>query len=200
MLKFIKPLPKGQVYVALSGGVDSVVLAHFLSKTRQVHCLHFNHGTPNAPLFEKFCTEFCAKYELSLTIGNISQEKHKDQSWEEFWRINRYAFLKSFNQTVLTAHNLNDQVENWIWSSLHGNPRLMPYKNGCIERPLIATSKEAIKQYAEYKQLEWIEDPSNQDVEYMRNFIRHELLPKALVVNPGLFKVVYKKMLQDSYT
>jgi len=198
-LRFIAPLPKQKVYVALSGGVDSLSLAYFLSKTREVTCLHFDHQTPSASMFKKHCIDFCNKNGLELIEGTLTREKEKIESWEEFWRLQRYDFLNKFEGPVLTGHNLDDQVETWIWSCLHGNPRLMPYKNKNILRPLIGCEKKDIVQYARNQGIVWIEDPSNEDESYTRNFIRKNLVPNALKVNPGLYKVIYKKMLKEGY-
>lgn len=198
-LRFLGKLPPGPFSVALSGGVDSVSLAYFLSQTRDVTCLHFNHGTPNANSFEEFCKEFCFENKINLKVGRLTRCKEKSESWEEFWRLERYNFLNKFEGDILTGHNLDDQVETWIWSCLHGNPRLMPYRNKNVIRPLIGCEKQAILQYAKNKNLKWIEDPSNEDQDYTRNFIRKTLLPNALKVNPGLYKVIYKKMLKEGY-
>lgn len=194
MLRLLGNIPHGEVSVALSGGVDSVVAAYFLSKTRKVTCYHFNHQTPNAPKFQTFVQEFCAKHNLQLVLGTITEEKKAEQSWEEYWRIQRYAFLKTSASPVVTGHNLDDQVETWIWACAHGQPRLMPYARDNIIRPFLLCTKKELTDFAQRKELSWVEDPSNEDTSYMRNFIRHELTPKFKVVNPGIEKVLIKKM------
>lgn len=195
MLKLLGQLPKGEVSVALSGGVDSVVAAYFLSKTRKVTCYHFNHGTPSASLFENFVVEFCAEHKLDLCLGKISQtEKPAELSWEEFWRNERYAFLEKSPHPVVTGHNLDDQIETWIWSSAHGTPKLIPYKRGAIIRPFLLCSKEELKKFAKNKGLNWVEDPSNTDCSYMRNYIRINVVPHFKKINPGIEKVLIKKI------
>ena len=129
-------------------------------------------------------------------IGNISQSKPKDQSWEEYWRNERYQFLHSFDKPVITAHNLNDQMENWLFTGFHGQSRLIPYRNKNVIRPFLPTLKSNLIDWCKNKNVPWLEDPSNQNTNFMRNKIRHDILPEVVKVNPGFDKVIFKKVLQ----
>jgi tRNA(Ile)-lysidine synthase len=93
---------------------------------------------------------------------------------------------------------LDDCTETWIWSSLNGFGKVIPYRNMNVIRPFRMNRKYEFVDWCERKSIEWIEDKSNSDTKYMRNFIRHELMPKALVVNPGLYKVVAKVVKEAS--
>jgi len=116
-------------------------------------------------------------------------------------RINAYQIeydlLADFyysNPPIITCHHLDDAVETWIFTSLHGNSMLIPYKRDNFIRPFLSTRKAELTDWCENKRIPYIIDPSNEDTSYMRNFIRHTLLPNALRVNPGLHKVVRKRV------
>ncbi len=191
-----------EVYLGCSGGVDSMVVADFLNRSHKVNLLFFDHGTETSKNAKQFLEDtylnktprFCN----SLSIGEISRTKEKSESWEEYWRNQRYEWFHSFDVPVITCHHLDDCVETWIWSSLHGEGKIIPYSNQNVIRPFRANAKTEFTNWARNKNVPWIEDSSNEDTKYMRNFIRHAMLPKVLVVNPGISKVIRKKVLSDN--
>jgi tRNA(Ile)-lysidine synthase len=191
MMKLLFPLPQ-ELTVALSGGVDSVAVADFLSRKHDVSCAFFHHGTENSERAFEFVSQFCNERSLPLFVGVMSKDKPKDLSTEEHWRNERYKFLESLDITVVTAHNLDDCVETYLYGSLHGQPKVIPHKRNNILRPFLTTPKHEFVSWCKRKGIEWCEDTSNQDLKYMRNYIRHELMPRALTVNPGLSTVVRK--------
>tara|TARA_Y100001980_G_C14464396_1_gene245728 strand:- start:635 stop:898 length:264 start_codon:yes stop_codon:yes gene_type:complete len=82
-------------------------------------------------------------------------------------------------------------------SSFHGLGKLIPFQRGQnIFRPFLMTEKSTIKRYAENKEVEWIEDPSNQHTNFMRNHVRKNIIPQVLKVNPGIRTTIRKKMLE----
>ena len=93
------------------------------------------------------------------------------------------------------GHHLGDQIETWIFSCLRGTPKLIPYRRNHIIRPFLLASREEL--ISASKVDKWIEDPSNADDKYMRNFIRHRLMLPVKVVNPGIEKTVRKLTLRD---
>ena len=190
-MKLLTPLPQ-ELTVALSGGVDSVAVADFLSRKHDVSCAFFHHGTENSERAFEFVSKFCSERSLPLFIGLMSKDKPKDLSTEEHWRNERYHFLESLNVTIVTAHNLDDCVETYLYGSLHGQPKVIPHRRNNIVRPFLTTPKREFVSWCIRKGVEWCEDTSNQDVKYMRNYIRHEIVPRALKVNPGLSTVVKK--------
>ena len=131
---------------------------------------------------------------MELILGKMNGEKPGRESWEEHWRNQRYNFLHSLDFPVITAHNLDDCVETWIFSSMHGAPKVINYSYGNVIRPFLLVKKSEIVNYAVRHNLSWVEDESNLDISYMRNYIRHEIVPRALVVNPGIHKVVARKV------
>lgn len=192
MIRFLGKLPRKCV-VAFSGGVDSVAVSDFLlNGKREVHLAFFHHGTKTSDDAEKFAKEFARQRQVTLSIGRIANEKPVNESMEEYWRNERYRFLSMYDYPVITAHHLGDAVETWIFNSLHGNPRIMPYKRGNVIRPFLITPKQELIDWAQRRELAWCEDESNNDLKYMRNLIRHKIIPEALVINPGLDTVVKK--------
>jgi tRNA(Ile)-lysidine synthase len=196
MLKLTHKMPRN-LAVAVSGGVDSVAVLDYLAKKHNVTILHVDHNEGNSKETAIFVAELAKKYSCELLTFTISTEKPKSNSREEFWRNQRYSFFHSFDFPVVTGHNLDDCVETWIWSSMHGQSRLIPYNNKNVVRPFRTTKKADFKKWAVRNNLDWIEDESNKDMTLTRNYIRHQLMPHALVVNPGLPKVVLKKILKD---
>lgn len=190
-----------EVYVACSGGVDSMAVVDFLMKNHRVNLLFFHHGTETSKEAFEFLN---SRYEpsiayggLKLEVGGLYRSKFKTESWEEYWRTQRYEWFHSFDVPIITCHHLDDCVETWIFTSLNGEGRIIPYSNGNVIRPFRANRKSEFTTWCRNKNVPWVEDSSNEDVKYMRNFIRHEIVPKALVVNPGLHKVIRKKVLED---
>jgi len=192
MIKLLHSLPK-KLTVAFSGGVDSVAALDFLSNNHQVDAAFFHHGTDASDHAWDFVTEFCKSREIPLTVGYIKNIKPSDQSWEEHWRNERYQFLDQF-EYVVTAHHLNDCVETYIWSMLNGDAKLIPAQRNNVRRPFLLTSKVEFVDWCNRKNLKWVEDRSNQDNKYIRNYIRNQLMPHAVHVNPGLEKVIFKKV------
>lgn len=196
MLKMIGSLPRSCV-VACSGGVDSMAVLSFLMRGKgHVTVAYFNHGTQHSEQTQNFVEEFCSLNRLQLTVGRIQGGKAPRESWEEYWRHGRYSFLQSLSLPVLTAHHLDDCIEQWLFSSFHGNPQIIPYRNGNVIRPFLPTKKESFRAWCVDKGVPWIDDLSNQDTRYMRNHIRHNVMPQVLKVNPGIAKVIRKKVLR----
>ena len=198
MIKLITPLPR-QVSVAVSGGPDSMAALDFICRGgRDVQVLHFDHGTPHAAVARAFLESHCMARGLSLVVSGLQREKGPKESLEEYWRSERIRFFKeqSGHGPIVTAHHLDDAVEWWIFTSLHGAPRMMPVENheSGVIRPFLAIEKSELVDWCEKKGVPFVEDPSNSSRDYMRNRIRHDIMPHALQVNPGLKKVVRKKI------
>jgi tRNA(Ile)-lysidine synthase len=182
--------------VAVSGGVDSMAALDFLRKNRGLQVvLHYNHATPGSAAAERLVTEYCKKHNLQCIVGNNTGQCPKGRSLEDWWREIRYAFFEEATDLpVITCHHLNDAVETWLWTSLHGNPRVIPPLRGKYVRPFLTTTKSDFVQWASKRNVPYTNDESNNNIGFIRNYIRHELMPHALHVNPGIAKVVKKKI------
>lgn len=198
MIRIIGKIPK-RVTVACSGGVDSMVFVDFLLKgNRKVDLAYFNHDTGHSREAERFVKQYAAKNNLILTVGRVRGSKG-NRSLEEFWRDERYEFLESLGSNyIVTCHHLDDVVETWLFTSFHGESKLIPHKRGNkIYRPFLMTEKSSILNYADRKAIDWIEDPSNRMTKnIMRNHIRHNIMPQVLKVNPGIRKTIRKKLIE----
>ena len=191
MINLLVPLPK-QLTVALSGGVDSCAAVDFLSRKHDVICAFFHHDTENSERAYEFVANFCNDRKLSLIFARISEPiVPKGISQEEHWRDQRYTFLQTLGP-VITAHHLDDCVETYIHSALNGTPKVIPMIRNNVLRPFLTTRKSEFISWCQRHNVPWIEDSSNQDSKYMRNYIRNELMPHALRVNPGLHTLVKK--------
>lgn len=186
-MKVITPIPRNSI-IAMSGGVDSMVLANFIGKHFKFRAAFFNHDTPQDNQAESFVIQYCESNGIELFLGRISNGVSSNR--ESQWRDARYSFFNTLDGIVLTGHHLDDCVETYLWSSLHGNPKVIPYIRGNVVRPLLRAKKQEILDWAIRNNVKWFEDDSNESLDHTRNYVRHELVPRALVVNPGLHKVV----------
>ncbi len=176
----------GKYVVAVSGGVDSVVLLDLLSKNKSLDLVvaHFDHGMrKNSDKDCKFVEMMAGKYKLPFIGGG---SRLGEQASEEIARRARYDFLYSILKSekakaIITAHHQDDVIETIILNILRGTGRkgITSLKSRSdIIRPLINFNKKQIKDYATENNIAWVEDPTNQSLDYSRNWVRHKLVPK----------------------
>lgn len=193
-------IPK-KAYLACSGGVDSMFALSFLvNGRRDITLAFFDHGTPTSDDAFKFLTSYAAvEFGTDIVFDRIRTDKPDGKSQEEYWREERYKFLHSLDGPVVMAHHLDDCVETWLFGAIHGTPKTIPYQNKNVIRPFLLARKQYMIQWCNRQSVRWMEDESNRDLKYMRNRIRHEVVPSALGVNPGLHKVVARKVKEAGY-
>ena len=199
MLRFMGKLPQS-CYVACSGGSDSMaVVDFFLNGRKQVELLHFNHRTSFGEEAANFVYSYAEEKDLQLHTGMLSGVFKIGKSQEEFWRDERYKFLNKFtDKPIVVCHNLDDVMETYLFSALHGTPKLIPYKRDPnIIRPFLLTRKKDFKKWCDDKDVLYKEDPANRDYSYMRSLIRHKMLPVVEEVNEGFDTVIRKKVQKD---
>ncbi|MCH2191957.1 MAG: tRNA lysidine(34) synthetase TilS [Gammaproteobacteria bacterium] len=178
-------------YVALSGGVDSVVLLHLLVKLQEEHtfdltALHVNHNLfHESDRWESHCRSMCE----SLGVAYKSVSLTLDSSSELAARSARYDWFAQhvkLGDVLLTAHHKQDRAETFLFNLMRGAgstglSSLRPkrrFKSSWLARPFLQATKEDIEEYAKAHSLSWIDDPSNQDQSYSRNAIRHSIIPE----------------------
>lgn len=167
---------------------------NFLKQNHDVTAAFFDHGTGTSAFARGFVETTCQIHGIPLVMGSIQRERRKNESLEEYWRKERYAWLESLDDTVVTAHTLDDAVETWIWSSMHGEPRLPAIERDNIIRPFLTTPKKDFIQWANNHVVAWKHDHTNDDIRFTRNYIRKEMMPHVLRVNPGIQKMVKKRL------
>ena len=194
MIRILGNLPN-KPYLACSGGMDSMVVLDFLIRGKyKPIVLNFNHRTTFGEQAVSFLEKRCIELGLELRVGWLKDTAHAGYSQEDYWRKCRYEWFNTFPGPIITAHHLDDATEWWIFSSLHGQGKLIPYENNNVFRPFLLTAKQELKSWAARKTVSWIDDPSNSDHKYMRSIIRHKIMKHALCVNPGLRTVIRKKL------
>ena len=174
--------------VGLSGGVDSTVLLHLLSRKREfsLEAIHVHHGlSPNADAWERFCRSLCSRLRVPLVVRRVKVRK-TGKGLEAAARQARYeALMKSRAGVIALAHNLDDQAETVLMNLLRGSgargasgmPERARRGGKTLWRPLLAVPRSDIVRYAREQGLEWIEDESNADEKLTRNFLRRRIGP-----------------------
>ncbi len=185
-------MPGERVVLGLSGGLDSVVLLHVFKKLAltlgvELSCLHVNHGiSPNAHLWAEFCSNLCSKWDVPLKVERVDISIHADQGVEAAARIARHAaFEKQDAQWILLAQHQDDQAETLLLQLFRGagiKGLASMGEVGCLHgkkklRPLLSVARKELEAYAKENGLEWVDDESNLDQRYDRNFVRHGLFP-----------------------
>jgi tRNA(Ile)-lysidine synthase len=204
MLHQLHNMPKEQPFIlACSGGVDSMAIADFYKRGgKQFTVAYFNHGTPQADLMEELVCDWVFANGVSGATASLREPKPAGLSPEEHWRNERYKWLHSFNLPVVTCHHLNDAAETWLFYAMNGMPKLIaPAIEGggkWLYRPFLTNTKQDLIDWCVKHEVKWFEDPSNQDVTFPRNRVRHNILPEVLKINPGFLKVLKKKYLSQS--
>jgi tRNA(Ile)-lysidine synthase len=188
----VATLGDGNWLLAVSGGMDSMVLLHAAALTLDHDALAvatFDHGTGPAA---SEAAALVAQRALELGIPCICGTAATVGSRESEWRVERWRFLKDVSArlgaTVVTAHTLDDQLETVVIRELRGaGPRGLAglFADSRIARPLLETTRAEIIQYADGNGIRFVTDPSNADRRHLRNRVRLDLLPAIQRISPG---------------
>lgn len=186
--------PGSLIVVGLSGGVDSVVLLHLLKQLApqfswRLTALHVHHGiSRHADEWAQFCADLCKRYEIPCIIEHVDITPLRAMGIEAAARQLRHAALaRQQADFIMLAHHRDDQVETLLLQLLRGagvrGASAMPLLKKVagsppLVRPLLKIERSELEIYAEEHGLSWVEDDSNTDTRYPRNFLRHEILPR----------------------
>ncbi|EGU42882.1 cell cycle protein MesJ [Vibrio ichthyoenteri ATCC 700023] len=182
-----------KIVLAFSGGVDSRLLLALLSRYQQesgAHCIavHVHHGlSDNADVWASQCQQWCKEVAIECLIERV-QLDYDGQSVEACAREARYQALAqhvSQGDILLTGQHSDDQLETFLLALKRGSgpkglsamAQAMPWREGVLLRPLLRVRRDEIERVAHELQLQWVEDESNQDTRFDRNFIRHQVAP-----------------------
>jgi tRNA(Ile)-lysidine synthase len=186
------PLSGHHVVVAFSGGLDSTLLLHGLVRyagNLSLSAIHFDHGLNAASAdWSAHCAAVAESLNIELTICRLNLEPVKGQSLEAVAREARYGELADRigpNDVVVTAHHADDQLETVLMRLLRGSGvrgltaihAVAALGKGLLVRPLLEFTRAEIEAEALAMGLQWVEDPSNADLRFDRNFVRATVLP-----------------------
>lgn len=183
-----------RLVVAFSGGVDSRVLLELAAqytKTHGIDCqaIHVHHGlSDNADQWAEQCQVWCDDLSVPLAVERVSLDVHSGESIEKLARDARYNAFKSHlrqGDVLVTGQHVDDQVETFLLALKRGSgpkglssmAKVMPFSGAHIVRPMLSVTRAEIEAFARRMGLTWVEDESNQDVRFDRNFIRHQVTP-----------------------
>jgi tRNA(Ile)-lysidine synthase len=186
--------PGTAVCAGLSGGLDSVVLLDALADLRDegalaLRAVHVHHGlSPNAERWAQFCAQLCAARQVPLLVERVAVDRDSPLGLEAAAREARYRVFSSQGAPVVAlAHHLDDQAETVLLQLLRGTGlkgvaampewRVLRDTQVALLRPLLAFSRAELLAHARARDLEWIEDESNDSPAFDRNFLRLEVAP-----------------------
>lgn len=192
---FIQRHPATAYLIGFSGGLDSHVLLYLCASLRsqypqlQFRALHVDHGLQAvSAAWAVHCRLVCQKLDMPFVSVRLDLQLAKGESVEAIARDARYAVFRQHLQSgemLLTAHHQDDQAETLLLHLLRGSgvdglaamPEVRPFAAGYLGRPLLPCSRQQLQAYAEQRQLLYLQDPSNTDTRFDRNFLRQEAVP-----------------------
>jgi len=191
----MRGLPAARCYwVGFSGGLDSTVLLSVLAQQQaslpaRLQALHVNHHLhPDADNWEQHCQHICAVMHVPIECRSISVKPEKGQSLEAVAREQRYKVFRKLvkkDDMLLLAHHQDDQMETFLLQALRGAgmrglaamPLFAPFELGHLARPLLEFTRDELQVWADAQRLAWLDDPSNTNSRFDRNFLRRQVIP-----------------------
>ncbi|MFZ2315698.1 MAG: tRNA lysidine(34) synthetase TilS [Gammaproteobacteria bacterium] len=204
-------------WVGFSGGLDSTVLLDACASLRvslpiKLNAIYINHGlSPNAHIWAAHCEQVCVELSIPFYHRAVQLDLSDGVSLEEVAREGRYkafASLLEKDDVLLTAHHQDDQAETMLLQLFRGAgpkglsamPSMKSFAQGYQGRPLLAFTRAALETYAAEQALTWIEDESNLDTTFSRNFLRNDILPLLKKHWPGVTKSIARSAAHCSET
>lgn len=185
--------------VGFSGGLDSCVLLHLLAQLRQtlpfqLSAHHVHHGLSlHADAWAEFCEKTCSMLNIPLTISKVSVDINSGLGIEASARMARYAVLLANDADfICTAHHQDDQAETLLLQLARGagvkglSSMAQIDHTRKLLRPLLNVSRAELEAYAKQHELRWVEDDSNANTQFDRNFVRHTVLPTLMQQYPTI--------------
>lgn len=192
-----------KIWVGFSGGADSTALLVALKEMEhdlpaEFAAVHFNHGLQEAAdEWQHHCQSFCDERNIPISIYCLELNLKEGQSAEEQARNGRYLSIESFleeKQVYLTAHHADDNAETLFLNLMRGSgldglagvPALRPAGKGWVARPLLDFRRRSLEEFLRARGITWLQDPSNLDTSFDRNFLRNTVFPELENRWPGL--------------
>ncbi len=205
--KSLTSSPASKLLLALSGGLDSSVLLHLLVSLKpilrfELHALHVHHGlSPNADAWAALCTEQCQSLDVPIRVVQVNVDQSSKLGIEAEARQMRYQALFDERLSIqadfiVTAHHQDDQAETFILQLMRGagvkglSSMAEVDRIRSLIRPLLRVSRQALYDYAIQNELQWCDDESNDNTQYERNFVRHDVMPILQARYPSVKSVL----------
>ena len=203
IVPLLSPFRSLPITVAFSGGMDSMVLLHLLVALRerdllsQLKAVHVHHGLSDfADRWANFCQTVCQRWQVPLSLAKVSVPENMGGGIEQAARQCRYQVFEQQVHSggcLVMGHHQDDQAETLLLrlfrgtglEGLQGMPQQRKLGQGELLRPLLSVPRQQIEDYARYHQLKWVEDESNQDQRFSRNFLRQGVIPEIERRWPG---------------
>ncbi|WP_133139183.1 tRNA lysidine(34) synthetase TilS [Legionella genomosp. 1] len=189
-----------KLYAGFSGGLDSTVLLYALAKIPQLKAkltaVHVHHGlSPNADTWKLHCEQFCRRHDIPLIVNHV--HLNNSSNIEKTAREKRYELFSALSESktcLLLGHHRDDQAETLLLQLFRGAgieglsamPAWRSLGKGLLFRPLLDYTRAQIERYAINHKLSWVDDESNQETHFSRNYLRHSLLPLIRERWPGV--------------
>ena len=199
LMRRYEMVQKGDTLIcAVSGGADSMALLWAMYLMREklgIHlaAAHFNHGLrgEESQRDETFVREFCQGYEIPLYVGS-GEVVPNEKGLEAAARDARYAFLQTLPGKIATAHTADDNAETVLMhlvrgTGLKGLGGISPVRGNVI-RPMLTVKRQEVLEFLRHEHISWVEDSSNDTDAFLRNRIRHHVMPLLKEENPSLSK------------
>ena len=196
-------LTESKILIAISGGIDSVVLTHLCHKLNfdisLAHC-NFNLRNNESDADEEFVLHLAENLDLEVFVQRFDTAlyaKENKRSIQMAARELRYSWFKELSEQlkfdyILTAHHADDNLETFLINFTRGTGLEgltgIPEVNGKFVRPLLPFSSLDIETLAKENNITWRDDISNKSVKYLRNKLRHEVIPILKEINPSLLQ------------
>ena len=217
LFKFVTAHPEfRRIWIAFSGGMDSHVLLRAFADLKdrlndvELQAVHIDHGlNEKSEGWSQQCQQVCKSYDIPVKIIRVDARHNKGESPEAAARHARYDAFKELlkeGDCVVTAHHQDDQAETLLLQLARGcgpaglasMPMLGRFHSAWLARPLLNFTREQLSVYAQDVNLQWIEDPSNFDIDFDRNFVRHTVMPAFKQRWPQIVKTISRSALHNA--
>lgn len=184
----------GKILIGVSGGADSMALLHVILRNRKkisndINILHVDHQlNPDSKRWVQVVRDYCSVHDMPFKAVSVDVACWGNNEEQAARKARYHAFSQQEFDTLLLAHHANDQMETFFLKLFRGSGvkglRCMSRKAPCwfdtkktVMRPLLGVRRSDIEQYVRDNSIPFVTDPSNSDLRYDRNWIRHELIP-----------------------